>query len=107
MSIDNSIPATTPALSLPRPTFHAHHDKGTILQLRNLVDVQDTLDGCCANLVLIGELFTTPAEHADILNCDRSRYGMYQQLMGIVGTLESISAYLGQETTATASNGLE
>lgn len=97
MSNNDSTLPPSPALALTRPAFHVHHDKGSVLQFRHRMDVQDALNNCCANLALLGDLFTAPAEQVELFNCDPSRWGMYRQLMSIAGTLEAIEAYLGSD----------
>ena len=62
--------------------------------MESLADVQDALYGCRATLHLLCDLFVAKAEHAEILNGDNARLGMFNQLFGLAATLEAIDRRL-------------
>lgn len=88
-----TLPITTPAPE-GRFTFHPFSPVACLLDLNSITDLQDSLTACQATLYLLADLFVAKAKHPEILNTDSARLGMFNQLLGLAGTLEAIRARL-------------
>lgn len=53
--------------------------------------IADALNASAATLLLLADLFVAPADKSEILTCDSSRLGMFNQLTTIANTLEVLS----------------
>lgn len=59
--------------------------------------ISDALDSASASLWLLADLFVGPADKCEILNSDRTRVGMFNQLATVANTLEVLSARISTE----------
>ncbi|NJM11479.1 MAG: hypothetical protein HC889_06005 [Synechococcaceae cyanobacterium SM1_2_3] len=64
------------------------HEPDTPLSKCSIVDA---LNASAATLLLLADLFVAPADKSEILTCDSSRLGMFNQLTTIANTLEVLS----------------
>lgn len=67
---------------------YLEHDPDTPL---SKCSIADALDSAAATLCLLADLFVVSADNADILTCDSSRRGMFNQLTTIANTLNVLS----------------
>lgn len=83
---------------MPSPVSLRHpyldHEPGQPL---SACQIGDALDSASASLWLLADLFVGPADKCEILNSDRTRCGMFNQLATIANTLEVLSARIGTE----------
>lgn len=101
MTADSAVPRRTQAhhqaaLETGRLVFHPLTNGQCVLDLESLADIQDALYGFRATPHLLCDLFVAKAKHAEILNGDNARLGMFNQLFGLAMTLEAIAVRLPQ-----------